>query len=418
MGRIVYAFPATGKTYLCSENSNYIELSSEKYRWLDFKKSEEYKGIYNIPNLAWPNNYLEAIKEAQKKYEFVFITHSGSELCKKNNIHYDLIYPAMECKEEYLERMQKRGNNSIFLKNMKDNFNAYIMELEKDDYPDEKIVLKSGEYLKNGIDKLRKLIYTPILDRFDSEEYLISVNNSANEFRTKTKNVLESNNIKFALITFNNNYIESLIKNGVGKEVGRFYSGSDYKKIVLLNNFVITSSFVGGSNASALMEELSYYGIKYFLALGAACKIGNFGYECIVVDKAIRDEGTSLFYDEPSLYGYTDRNMNKKVFEILKNMKIDVGKGITWTVDAYYRENLERLKKRIMEGAVCIDMESSIWCSVAKEYGLIFSQVLFFTDAYQNGIWIKNKKNSEINDNISKIGIEVSKKMVRKIGGV
>ena len=173
MGRIVYAFPATGKTFLCSKNSNYIELSSEQYRWLDVEHSENNKGIYNVPNLAWPNNYLEAIKQAKRKYDFVFITHSGSVLCKKNGIHYDLIYPSKDCKMEYLNRMKNRGNNSTFIENMEENYDAYISELDGDDYPDEKIVLKQGEYLEDGIARLITLTKTPLLDRFDSIIFVV-----------------------------------------------------------------------------------------------------------------------------------------------------------------------------------------------------------------------------------------------------
>ena len=418
MGRIVYAFPATGKTYLCRKNGNCIELSSEKYHWLDIDMKEKNKGHYNILNLEWPNNYLEAIKKAQKEYNFVFITHSGSELCKKNNIHYDLIYPTKECKKEYIERMQKRDNNKDFIKNMTDNFDAYISELDEDDYPDEKIKLKPGEYLETGIHELEQLIKTPLLDSFSSKDYLININKTPNIYQKDTKLILNDKGVKYALITFNSKYIESIVNSGLGKEVGRFYSGSDYKKIILLDNFIITSSFLGGPNASGLMEELSYYGIKYFLAVGTACKIKDIDCDCLLVDKAIRDEGTSLHYCEESLYAYTDRKMNKEIIDILNDMKIRVNNGVTWTIDAYYRENIERLNKRIKQGAVCIDMESSIWCSVAKELELLFSQLLFFTDVYQNGVWKKGKKNSEINNSISNIGVEISKRLVKKIGGI
>lgn len=418
MGRIVYAFPATGKTFLCSKNSNYIELSSEQYRWLDVEHSENNKGIYNVPNLAWPNNYLEAIKQAKRKYDFVFITHSGSILCKKNGIHYDLIYPSKDCKMEYLNRMKNRGNNSTFIENMEENYDAYISELDGDDYPDEKIVLKQGEYLEDGIARLITLTKTPLLDRFDSKENLVSVNNSSNEHRNKTRRIIEDSNVRFALINFNSEYVESLIKSGLAREIGRFYSGSDYKKIVLLDNLVITSSFLGGPNASALMEELAYYGIRHYLAVGTACRISNINCDCMVVEKAIRDEGTSLFYDEPALYGYTNKIMNNHIMEILKSMNINTGMGITWTTDAYYRENIERMKKRILQGAMCIDMESSVWCSTARELELAFSQILFFTDICKNGIWIREKRNVDINDSISDVGVSVSKELIKRIGKV
>ena len=403
MGRIVYAFPATGKTFLCKKNKNYIELASENYHWCNKNISEQEKGKYKAINKDWPNNYLDAIIKAKKKYDIVFITHSGSELCKLNNIHYDLVYPAIECKEEYILRMKNRGNNNIFIKNMEENFEKYIHSLEKDEYPDEKIKLNTGEYLENGINKLNRLKISPLLDKFINETNIITIDNSANIYRKKTKQICESNNIEYVLIIFNNKLIESLEKEGVGKEIGRFYSGSDYSKILLIDNFIVSSSFLGGPNASALMEELSYYGIKYFLSVGTACNINSNNKGCMIVNKAIRDEGTSLFYKEPSLYSYTSRYLNELVSNELSLKEIDFYKGTTWTIDAYYRENIERMQKRIAQGATSIDMESSVWCSVAEYLNLHFSQILFFSDTIKNQKWFKDKNNEEIKYNISKL---------------
>lgn len=363
------------------------------------------------------NNYLNAIIEAKIKYDYVFITHSGSLLCKKNNLHYNIIYPSIECKEEYILRMKKRGNNSEFIHNMEKNFEKYVNLCKEDNFADEKIELNPNEYLEDGIIRLNKLNCCPLLDKFTEVENLITTKNSANVYRKKTKEICEKLNIKYALIIFNNLFLDYLIDSSIGVDIGRFYSGSDYSKIVLVDNFLVASSFLGGPNASALMEELSYYGIKYFLSIGTACNISqNHIFDCMVVNKAIRDEGTSLFYKEPSLYAYASSYLNALLCNELSKKNISFYKGITWTIDAYYRENLERMKNRIQQGATSIDMESSIWCAVAESLNLHFSQILFFTDVVKTNSWFKNKRNHEIKQDISKLGVEISKKLVKKLG--
>ena len=62
-------------------------------------------------------------------------------------------------------------------------------------------------------------------------------------------------------------------------------------------------------------------------------------------------------------------------------------------------------------------MESSIWCSVAEFLNLNFSQLLFFTDCISNDNWFKKVHNQEIKDEISDFGIELSKRLVKIIGG-
>jgi len=416
MGRIVYAFPGSGKTFLCSKNPNYIELSSEDYHWIKCEKSEGNKGNYKNINPSWPDNYLYAILKAKEKYEFVFITHSGSELCRKNNIHYDIVYPEIDSKQDYISRMKKRGNNIEFINNMQENFEKYCFACANDEFADEKIKLKKGEFLEDVIKKLKILNKSPLLDNYMNDNNLITTNNSTNSLRKKTKNICNALNIKFAVILFDNNFIEELINKNIGYEIGRFYSGSDYNKIIKVNNFLLVSSFLGGPNASALMEELKYYGIKYILALGTACNISETNKKnCMLVEKAIRDEGTSLFYKEPTVYAYSSKYINELLKLILEEEQIDFYSGITWTIDAYYRENLERLKKRKSQGATCIDMESSVWCSVAEYLKIDFSQLLFFTDQMKKGEWNKMKKNTEVKKEIAQLSLSISKKLVRKL---
>ena len=415
MGRVIYAFPGTGKTTLCNINKSCIELASEDFHWEIFVKSENNKGIYTVVNKDWPINYLNAIIKATHEYNYVFVTHSGSVLCRKNGIPYDIVYPSLSCKEEYINRMKSRGNNEYFVKNMQLNFDFYIESCKNDDFASEKIELSNGQFLSDAMKKLDELNRSPLFDELSKDGRLITPCNSSNEYVIKTKTELHNNEVTYALIVFDGNYIDNLIEKGAGKEVGRFYSGSNFSKIVLMEDFIITNSFLGGPNASGLMEELVSYGIRYFLSVGTACNIGN---KCgpMLVEKAIRDEGTSIHYKRPSLYAYTSKSFNTLIENELNNLNVEFYKGITWTTDAYYMETLDRLNKRIKQGATSIDMESAAWCAVAEYLKVDFSQLLFFKDRILNNGWDKNLHNDNINDGIIDFGVGISRKLSKKVG--
>ena len=103
------------------------------------------------------------------------------------------------------------------------------------------------------------------------------------------------------------------------------------------------------------MEELVYYGIRFFLAID------------------------TFFY----LYIHS-RQQNNLLYDIVENNDIDYTKEITWTTDAYCMENYDRIAKRIEQDTKCIDIELSIQCFVSEYLSVDFSQILFFTDIIKN----------------------------------
>ena len=154
MSKFIYAFPATGKTQVAMKYKNIIELSSENYHWLDIKNgtSEGNKGQFKMVNPKWPNNFYNKIKELDKQDELlVLITHSASVICQNLCIPYMIIYPHIDCKNEYIERMKKRGNKDNVVKNMKNNFENYVANCMSDNYAQKHIVLNRGEYLEDAL---------------------------------------------------------------------------------------------------------------------------------------------------------------------------------------------------------------------------------------------------------------------------
>jgi nitrous oxidase accessory protein NosD len=48
----------------------------------------------------------------------------------ENNIRFVLIYPYKHCKDEWIERFKKRGNNEGFIKFISDNWDNFIDDMD------------------------------------------------------------------------------------------------------------------------------------------------------------------------------------------------------------------------------------------------------------------------------------------------
>lgn len=158
-GIIIAGFGGVGKTELAKKYKNVIDLESIFWRWQyneKYTNIEEYKSCENrILNPDFPQNYMEAIKENQKKYDIVLIAYNTTicEALKENELSFLLCYPDKEAKDIYIERYRKRGNNERFINKNIESFEEAVDIVEKRIEP--KIVLYGNEtieeyLIKNG----------------------------------------------------------------------------------------------------------------------------------------------------------------------------------------------------------------------------------------------------------------------------
>lgn len=174
------------------------------------------------------------------------------------------------------------------------------------------------------------------------------------------------------------------------KVIFNFHAGSTITKVFEYKNNLIAISPLGGPAAANLMEEISIFGIKEFIAIGSAgCLDSEIKDKFVLIDKAIRDEGTSYHYIEPSTYIETDNSLNSEIEKYLQSNNFNYVKATTWTNDAYYRETKEKIDMAKMLGAVAVEMECASWCAVAKYRGFKFSQLLYFSDLVKQDSWLR-----------------------------
>ncbi|MBR2969476.1 MAG: hypothetical protein IKC49_00275 [Clostridia bacterium] len=157
MGVFVYCYTATGKSTVGKKYSNVIDMESTLYKYVGkVKEIENEKGTRREINIDYPNNYFKALEEAKNKYDYILISDSICDSwLKENNIEYWQVYPNIELKQEYLERMKNRGNNQDFIDYQAKLWEEWVNGCKFDQYASKHIELKSGQFLEDVLPNLK-----------------------------------------------------------------------------------------------------------------------------------------------------------------------------------------------------------------------------------------------------------------------
>ena len=159
---IIICGPAVGKTYLSKIDSRFIDLDQMKAQYKyniineeDFEKNKLNRGkIINNDSFEYSINILEN----EIKNDKIVLLSFNKEILDyviKNKLKYCLVYPSINCRKEYINRMKKRGNSDKFIEEMTNEkiWNYYYDRNKNDIKPNFKIELREGEYLSDIISK-------------------------------------------------------------------------------------------------------------------------------------------------------------------------------------------------------------------------------------------------------------------------
>lgn len=140
--KIVAGFPGTGKSFISNREEELIVNDSDSSNFTKLPNGER--------NPEFPKNYIEHIKSHIGKVDILFVsTHKEiRDALRENGIHYTLVYPKPELKQEYLDRYEIRGSSEEFIKIMDENWDKFIKEVEEETFP-EKYALGEEEYMLN-----------------------------------------------------------------------------------------------------------------------------------------------------------------------------------------------------------------------------------------------------------------------------
>lgn len=251
---------------------------------------------------------------------------------------------------------------------------------------------------------------SPILDFF-YDKGLINKNSFVknNQELFVKVSLLKKYKINTALFIFFKKSLSEIVDANKLEEVYNFTAASNTNKCYIYDKkFIIAFCPLGAPAAVALMEELGFIGIKNFFVCGSAGQIDMSidPTQFVLVNKAIRCEGTSYHYLEPSLYVETNKILTNFIAKYLKENNYKFNKSTTWTTDAFYRETQQEIDLRKSQGAVCVEMESAGLAAVAKFRKYKFTELLYFSDAVKQEGWAWHPTKSELKLAVIKLMID------------
>jgi Phosphorylase superfamily len=137
-------------------------------------------------------------------------------------------------------------------------------------------------------------------------------------------------------------------------------------------HYGIIGRTVGGSFSVMVAEQLFASGCQLLISMASAGQITDVGPPpyWILIERALRDEGTSHHYLPASPYV----DANSALLDCAANSLARVGghvrRGTTWTTDAPFRETAESVALRRREGILAVEMEAAALYAFAAACGV------------------------------------------------
>jgi uridine phosphorylase len=117
---------------------------------------------------------------------------------------------------------------------------------------------------------------------------------------------------------------------------------------------------VGASYAVLVAEQLFASGCRLLISVTSAGQITPLRPPpyFILIDRALRDEGTSYHYVPPSEFSEADAGLLERI-GALSGLGEPVERGATWTTDAPFRETREAIGAARELGILAVEMEAA-----------------------------------------------------------
>lgn len=134
----------------------------------------------------------------------------------------------------------------------------------------------------------------------------------------------------------------------------------------------ILGCVVGAPFAVLVAEELFASGCRTLISLTSAGQIvpaGNPPY-FVVIDRALRDDGTSYHYAAPELFAGADPQLVALATTAVKETGLRVFVGPSWTTDAPFRETAEAVEAARAKGILAVEMEAAALYTFARSRGV------------------------------------------------
>lgn len=130
---------------------------------------------------------------------------------------------------------------------------------------------------------------------------------------------------------------------------------------------------VGASFAVLVAEELFASGCQFLISLTSAGEIvplpADTPTRLILIERALRDEGTSYHYQAPSTWSVLQQHLHTMFADAFQATSVPVTFGATWTTDAPFRETASAIARCRELGVLAVEMEAAALYAFAQASG-------------------------------------------------
>jgi uridine phosphorylase len=203
---------------------------------------------------------------------------------------------------------------------------------------------------------------TPLLEH-DPEDSPVFLPGNLIEAARRQKGLPRGTVPPGCLLDFDGELVELLVSTGRGKQDPSWpcYHTKLFRWRREDTEYGIIGGTVGAPYAVLVAEELFATGCRALISISSAGLIAeNLAPPFfLLIERALRDEGTSHHYLPPKRFVSPDPALVAFVERRLADFPAPVRKGTSWTTDAPFRETKRLIASRRSEGIVSVEMEAA-----------------------------------------------------------
>jgi uridine phosphorylase len=192
------------------------------------------------------------------------------------------------------------------------------------------------------------------------------------------------------VLDFDGDLSDGLAKQGTTSPMASWACFHTSMRVLTLEGLAcgIVPRTIGGPYAVLVAEQLCAAGAKLIVGITSAGRISpTLPLPAIVViDEAVRDEGTSLHYLLPSTTVATPTPVIADLLvQELGGLPFPVGRGVVWTTDAPYRETPAQLRSWAEQGVLAVEMQAASLFAFARARGVRVGMVALVSNDVEQG---------------------------------
>lgn len=213
----------------------------------------------------------------------------------------------------------------------------------------------------------------PILDNKDPDASSVFEPAALLREARRQKGLLPASVPAFCILDPDGDMTRHLRNSGLAKLSGNWpcYHTELYEFTLADRTAGIIGCAVGAPFAVLVAEELFACGCRLLISVTSAGQINPMGQlpYFVVIDRALRDEGTSYHYAAPATFAEADPHLVEAAMRALTDKGLHAYVGMSWTTDAPFRETARAIEAARDKGALAVEMEAAALYTFARRRG-------------------------------------------------